>query len=392
MKKNKKKNIFKLFKFFFLFLLSIIFYILEYHFIQNIFNFIKSKNYLKKKILSPNLNYIKVENRTYYNKSFGLNYLDICQKEYLMKFNRKAPNFNSNILVTLILMYKDPFTILKLKIVDYIYILSKEVDFNFSLAIITCNHDISNLLINNHSQIKLKYISRFTLKNIEIPNSECLSFVTYSRNKTIDIFYTNTKYAKFDKNFLYKSHYTSIANFSFSGFYAAGTNFYSYVPSHIGLFDFFDFFIKFDHDLIKKLRNKPSFESFPLRKMILNNKYFFFGCKVSIDAYFVTNNLYKNFFMSLLRQIDKCNYTVFPKNLYKFEEIITSPGAVNICWLGFYSMLEIRFFSEEYLSASYGLYKNRWGDQQFFIPILFGFNYKNLSYFNKNTYLCSWLK
>ena len=96
--------------------------------------------------------------------------------------------------------------------------------------------------------------------------------------------------------------------------------------------------------------------------------------------------------MSILRQNDKYNYTVLPINLYKFEESITSPGAVNICWLGFYSMLEIRFFSEKYLSAPYGIDKNRWGDQQFFIPLLFGFYFQNLSYFTENTYLGSWMK
>ena len=94
----------------------------------------------------------KVENRLYYNKSFGFNYLDMCQKEFLMKNNRKPPNFNSNILVTLIIIYPNPFeTILRLNLSDYINILSKEIQFNFSLALITCNNDISNLLISNSS-------------------------------------------------------------------------------------------------------------------------------------------------------------------------------------------------------------------------------------------------
>ena len=345
----------------------------------------------KFKILQPNSNFIKVENRIYYNKSFGLNHLDICQKKYLMKFNRKTPDFNSNILITLILIYPDPYSILKLKISDYINILSKEIDFNFSIAIITCNNDISNLLIRNNTHINLKYISRFKLNNIEIPNSECFSFVAHSRNKTIDVFYTNTLFSKFNKNFLHKTLQTSVNKCHFRGYYAAGTNYYAYAPSHIGLFDFFDFFIKFDIDLIKKLKSKPFQEPFPLKKMITNNNYFFYGCRFMHDAKFVTNNLYKVFFMFALKQKDKCNYVVLPINLYKYEESISAQGAVNICWLGFYTMLEIRFFSEEYISASYGLYKNRWGDQQFFIPILYGFNYNNYSYFSKNTYLCSWL-
>jgi hypothetical protein len=55
-------------------------------------------------------------------------------------------------------------------------------------------------------------------------------------------------------------------------------------------------------------------------------------------------------------------------------------------------MLNIRYFSEEYISTPDGLYQNRWGDQQFFIPTLFGFDYRNFSYINKNTYLCSWMQ
>ena len=214
------------------------------------------------------------------------------------------------ILLTLILIYPDPFSILKSRIVDYIDIISKEIDFNFSLAIITYNHDISNLLIRNNSQTNLKFISKFTLNNIEIPNSECFSFVTHSRNKTIDVFYTNTKYSKFE-NFVNKYHYTFVNNLIFQGNYAAGTNFYAYAPSHIGLFDFFDFFMKFDHDLIKLMKNKPTFEPFPLRKMIRNNNYFFFGCKLNYDALYVTTNLYKTFFMFILKQKEKCKFTVF---------------------------------------------------------------------------------
>ena len=347
---------------------------------------------IKDKIFQPNSNYIKVENRIYYNKSFGLNHLDICQKEFLMEFNRKTPDFKSNILITMILIYPNPFSILKSKFYDYINIVSKEINFNFSIAIITCNHDISNLLIRNDANIKLKYISKFTLNNIEIPNSECFSFVTHSRNKTIDVFYTNTLFSKFNNTFLNKRYYTSVSNYSFRGYYAAGTNYYAYAPSHIAIFDFFDFFIKFDMDLIKKLKNKPFQEPFPLKRMIANNNYFFFACRFFHDARFVTTNLYKTFLLFSLKQKKKCDYTVLPINLYKYEETISAQGAVNIGWLGFYTTTQIRFFSEEYISASYGLYTNRWGDQQFFIPTLYGFNYNNYSYFSKNTYLCSWMK
>ncbi len=334
-------------------------------------------------------NLIKIENRIYYNKSFGYNYLGICEKDFSMKYNRKEPNDNSNILITLILAYSNPFQILQKKFDDYIDVLSKEIDFNFSLVIITYNNDISNLMRKKQSQIK--YFAKFTLKNINIPDSKCFSFITYSNNKTIDIFYTNIKLSLFE-NFIKNTYNTSVNNHIFSGYYAVGTNLYAYAPSHIGLFDYFDFFMKFDHDLPKQLKINNTFEPFPLKKMIKNNKYFFFGCILSNDRSFVTNNLYKTFFVFILKQSDKCNYTVLPINLYKLEESISSPGAVNICWLGFYSMLTIRHFSEEYISAPYGLYKNRWGDQQFFIPTLYGFNYSNFSYFNKNTYLCSWLK
>lgn len=383
-KLNEKKMIFIYLFLIFSFLFSII--------IINTKNslFYSDKNNLIKK--KSKLNVIKVEQRVYYNKSFGLNYLDMCQKEYLMKFNRNIPNLNSNILITLILVYSDPFIILKRKFEKYIDIISSEINFNFSIAIITCNHDISNLLIKNSSEIKIKFISKIYIKNIEIPNSNYLSFVTHSRNKTIDIFYINTQFSKFDNNFLNKIHFTPISNVKFRGYYAAGTNYYAYAPSHLGIFDYFDFFIKFDHDLINILKREPTFEPFPLKKMIENNKYFFFSCFLMNDANFVTTNLYQSFFLFSLKQNEKCNYTVLPINLYKYKESLAGHGKVNICWLGFYSMLQIRYFTEEYLSASYGLYKNRWGDQQFFVPTLFGFGFQNFSYFNNNTYLCSWTK
>jgi len=374
--KLKFKYLLLFFFCFFLCILNIRFFHLKYIFIYN----------------NKKANSIKIENRIYYNKSLGFNYLDMCEKDYAMKFNRKTPNYNSNILITLILIYPNPFILLKTRLSNYIDTLTREIDFNFSIAIITCNDDISDLLINNSFQLNLKYISRFILNNLEIPSSEYFSFVTQSNKRIIDIFYTNTIYSKFSSNFLKTIHHTSISKFKFSGYYAAGTNYYTYAPSHLGIFDFFDFFIKFDHDLIKDLKRRPNLEPFPLKKMIKNNNYFFFSCQFRNDAHFVTTNLYKVFLNFILRQQDKCKYAVLPINLYKYDEKISSVGAVNICWLGFYSMLEIRHFSEEYLSSSFGLYQNRWGDQQFFIPTLYGFNFKKFSYFNKNTFLCSWKK
>ena len=123
--------------------------------------------------------------------------------------------------------------------------------------------------------MKLKFVSKFNLNNLDIPNSEYFSFVTYSKEKIIDVFYTNTLFQNFSLNFLTGAYRTSIKNYLFYGYYAAGTNYYAYAPSHIGLFDFFGFFTKYDHDLIDKLQNKSTFEPFPLKKMILNDKYFF---------------------------------------------------------------------------------------------------------------------
>ena len=50
--------------------------------------------------------------------------------------------------------------------------MSKEVDFNFLIDIITCNMSISQLLISKSSELNLKYISKFTLNNIGILNSK----------------------------------------------------------------------------------------------------------------------------------------------------------------------------------------------------------------------------
>ena len=203
----------------FLFLLYLTF-IIKYPLLLSNNRFFHNHNHLR-----PNSNTIKVEERIYFNKSFGFNHLDICQNEFLMKFNRKSPNFFSNILVTLILIYPNPFSIITSILVDYIDILSSNIDFNFSLAIITYNNDISDSMIKNN--IFLKYISKFTLRNLETPDSEYFSFVIHSRNKIIDLFYTDTKkskYTNFEIDFLNKSHYTSVKGIEFSGWYAAGTN------------------------------------------------------------------------------------------------------------------------------------------------------------------------
>ena len=225
----KTKNYIILLIFFSLFIFGIVFYKSKYFLIEIYHSKIYKINYS---------NIIKIENRIYYNKSLGLNHLDICNKTNLMKFNRKKPNLNSNILVVLILIYPDPFSILKSVIRNYIDIISREINFNFSLSIITCNNDISNLMIKNQVEIKLKFNSKILLNNIEIPNSECFTFVTYAYNKTIDVFYTDTKYPKFNESFFNKILYTSINNYSFSPYYAAGTNYYSYIPSHLSLFDY----------------------------------------------------------------------------------------------------------------------------------------------------------
>ena len=92
----------------------------------------------------------------------------------------------------------------------YFDIISIEIYFKFYLAIITCSNDISILIIAKISITNLNYkisfnISRFTLNILEIPKSSHYSFATYSRNKTIDIFYTNTLFSKF-KNFINKNY------------------------------------------------------------------------------------------------------------------------------------------------------------------------------------------
>lgn len=143
-----------------------------------------------------------------------------------MKFTRRAPDNDSNILITLILIYPNPFVLLKITLPNYIDILSREIESNFSLAIITCNDDISDLLINQSDQLNLKYISRFTLNNLEIPNSEYFTFATLSNNKIIDIFYSNTIYSNFSSDFLNKIHFTSVLNCEFAGYYASGTNYH----------------------------------------------------------------------------------------------------------------------------------------------------------------------
>ena len=92
---------------------------------------------------------------------------------------------------------------------------------NFYSEMIICNQDISDLIINNSFQLNLKYISRFTLNNLEIPNSEYFTFAAHSNYKIIDVFYANTKYSNFSSNYLKTILHTSIFNYKFSRYYAA---------------------------------------------------------------------------------------------------------------------------------------------------------------------------
>ena len=124
-------------------------------------------------------------------------------------------------MITLILNYPNPFILLKLKLSKYIDTLSREVDSNFYSEMIICNQDISDLIINNSFQLNLKYISRFTLNNLEIPNSEYFTFAAHSNYKIIDVFYANTKYSNFSSNYLKTILHTSIFNYKFSRYYAA---------------------------------------------------------------------------------------------------------------------------------------------------------------------------
>ena len=73
---EKKKNYIVLLTLFSFFIIGILFYNSKYFIIQNY----KIKFYKKN-----NSNIIKIENRIYYNKSLGLNHLDMCNKKNLMK-------------------------------------------------------------------------------------------------------------------------------------------------------------------------------------------------------------------------------------------------------------------------------------------------------------------
>lgn len=189
------------------------------------------------------------------------------------------------------------------------------------------------------------------------------------------ILYTESKQQYFSNKFLLRMHHTmKNRNYYFSGYYAAATNLYSVLPFMFKIFDYFDFYFKYDFDLSGSINIKEfAFNG------IKTKRWYLFGTCFNLDSYYVCNNVRR--MMLDYAKLRLCNRNLI--NLINTTNECTHlPGWFTGMWLGLYSSPEIRDFSDYYLTYQKGITQNRWGDQQFFTNSLLLFSNKNKLHYN----------
>ncbi|KAK8836785.1 hypothetical protein M9Y10_037307 [Tritrichomonas musculus] len=188
-------------------------------------------------------------------------------------------------------------------------------------------------------------------------------------NQRIPILYTEIKQRWFDKEFLESSHKTP-NNYSFSGMYAAGTNFVCWAQANFRIFDYFDFWGKADADLrFQDLKFLEGGELIPLTSMS-NGEITLMGCNHEIEPTKVCENLFTMCYEHFSNLDKKCGRKKHLKirsikNGYLFSRQQKIPGFFQIGWLGLFSSAEVKSFTESWFTYKEGIRKWRWGDQQY---------------------------
>lgn len=233
---------------------------------------------------------------------------------------------------------------------------------------------------NDITEIKSNYK---ILKHLHQLN-ERYSLFKFSNNESFCyIFYIKIEQHYFSKDFLKHTYHTmNYKKYPFSGYYAAGTNLYSVIPYMLKIFDYFDYYFKIDIDFkihIPKIMNINEF-SFGNYK---NSKWFLFGTKFNADADFVCTNV-KEMILGYAKSYN-CTSNIISAIKLLTNECIQFVGYFTGMWLGLYSSIEMKQFSNFYINYKDGIRKYRWGDQQFFVNSILLFSGRdkmkyNLSY------------
>lgn len=204
----------------------------------------------------------------------------------------------------------------------------------------------------------------------------------------IPIIYSNIQQNFFDSSFLNSNHRTQVHNYPFTGYYAASFGLLVYLPFHLHIYDFFDYVGRIDIDFRNFQRKYPLHPY----DVLLNSSIFLYGCKYTFDAPFVSVNVFKNVFMFMNQVAESCgkfyySSNFFPNGFFPKENGMI-PGAYQVFWLGLYSSIEVKIFTQHFISFPDGIKKNRWGDQQYFLLTLALFSNKNHFFASSNNLFC----
>lgn len=198
--------------------------------------------------------------------------------------NRKLNN-HPNFIVTTIFLYPS-----KNKYNQYInFIKSFSVSNKGSILLfISVNISLYELLISS------KYITEISNKNKILLYLHQLDkgyrFFKFRNNNTYCyIIYTNIEQNYYSNVFLKDVHYTmNKRRFPFTGYYAAATNLYSVIPYMLQIFDYFDYYFKYDFDQPAIINIKEfAFGNIKI------NKWYVFGTCLNLDSSFVCTNIKK---------------------------------------------------------------------------------------------------
>lgn len=284
--------------------------------------------------------------------------------------NRKLIN-NPNFVVVTIYMYPS---------VNKIYNYFKFIQ-NFTLS---NNGEVLLLVSFNISLYKfLKSSNRFTeiIKRKKIllylqKLDKGYSLFKYKYNKSYCyLFYTNIQQYYFSNDFLSHTYPINFKMWNFSGYYAAGTNLYSVIPYMLKIFDYFDYYFKYDFDQPGSINIKEfAFGNY------IKKKWYLFGTLLNLDFNVVCTNVKK----MILDFVEKkrCSKNVISAIKSLTNECIQFQGFFTGMWLGLYSSIEMKEFSNFYITYKEGIKKYRWGDQQFFVNSLLLFSGRSKIYYN----------
>lgn len=318
-----------------------------------------------------------------YNKSYGLNVFNCVKKNnFLFYHNNRKSSSNKIAILPILLWYSEK--ILEKAFFHAIEIVKSVCNVNNSMivyAILTVDIDLS-YLFKEIDYITSYNCSIYRLCKYFLNLDYSYKLFEIGENYKCSLLYGCIKQYIFPPNFIKRSILTPYNECIFSGRYASAVNLYPVLPFILKIFDYFDYIIKYDID--NRVSN-ISFE-FDLGN-VFKKEYYLVGCNLVNDNKILTTNIFKMIFMYLSNLSNKCNESIFGKgfsqNMIKNENVVLH-GRLTIIWLGFYASPEIRDFVTYYLSFKEGIYKYRWGDQQFFLNALLLFSEKNKIGFSKS--------